>query len=104
MCDHGTLLHFMEHVKKHFLCKYLVRYTVGWGKRLPFQICACFYRGTKGRRARGRQSVKNGEIFAENSRFQDVDGPFLELRNFSFFSRIRLVEMHLMGLVEVDLL
>ena len=50
------------------------------------------------------KASKMGKIFAENSRFQDVDGPFLELRNFSFFSRIHLVEMHLMGLVEVDLL
>ena len=42
---------------------------VGLAKRLRFQICARFFRGTKDRGARDRQSPKNGEHFCSKFRF-----------------------------------
>ena len=50
------------------------------------------------------KASKREKIFAENSGFRDVDGPFLELRHFSFFIRIRLIKVHFMRLCEVDFL
>ena len=75
----------MEHVKKHFLCKYLVRYTVGWGKRLRFQICACFFRNTNIRGARGRQSVKKGENFRRKFGFSGRGRAVSRATTFFFF-------------------
>ena len=63
-----------------------------------------FFVGPRAEELGAVKGSKMGEIFAENSGFRDVDGPFGELRSISFFRRIRLVETHLLRCVSFDYL